>query len=50
MFHNLRNLDSHVFQEIVKYIPKINVIPKTIEKHMSFTIHKAKKALNQDFH
>ena len=37
MFHNLQNYDSHlIFQEVGKYNIKISVIPKTIEKYISF--------------
>ena len=44
MFHNLQNYDSHlIFQEIGKCNFKINVIPKTIKKYMSFTIHEPKE-------
>ena len=44
MFHNLQNYDSHlVFQEIGKYNFKLNVIPKAMEKCMSFTIQQPKK-------
>ena len=39
LFHNLENYDSYLlFQEFRKYHLKLNVIPKTIEKYMSFTI------------
>ena len=37
MFHNLQNYDSRViFQEVGKYNIKISVIPKTIEKYITF--------------
>ena len=39
VFHNLQNHDSHLIsQEIGKYNFKINLIPKTIDNYMSFTI------------
>ena len=38
VFHNSENYDTHlIFQELRKYNFKINVIPKTIEKYMSFS-------------
>ena len=44
MFHNLQNYDSHIiFQKIGKYDFKINVIPKIVEKLMSFTTQQLKK-------
>ena len=44
MFHNLRNCDSHlIFQEIGKYNFKIDVISKTIEIYISFSIKQPKK-------
>ena len=43
MCHNLQNYDSHlVFQEIRKYNFEINVMPRTVEKYMSFTIQQPK--------
>ena len=48
MFHNLQNYDSDlIFQEIGKYNFKINVIPKTTEKYMSFTIQQPKEKGNK---
>ena len=39
VFHNLQNYNSHlIFQEPGKYDFKINVITRTIEKYMSFSI------------
>ena len=39
VFHNLQNYDLHlIFQEIGKYHFKINVIPKTIKRYVTFTI------------
>ena len=44
VFHNLQNYDSLlIFQEIKKYNFKINVIPKTIKRDMSFNIHEPKE-------
>ena len=44
VFHNLQNYDSHIiFQKIGKYDFKINVIPKIVEKLMSFTTQQLKK-------
>ena len=38
-FHNLQNYDSRIiFERVGQYNFKINVIPKTMEKYMSFTI------------
>ena len=50
VFHNLQNYDSNLsFQEFGKCKFKINIIPKTIEKYMAFTIMKPKKKrFNQD--
>ena len=46
VFHNLQNYDSHlIFQE--KIIFKINVIPKTIENYISFTIQQSKEKRNK---
>ena len=43
VFHNLQNYDSYlIFQEIEKYNSKINVVSKTINKYMSFTIQQPK--------
>ena len=60
MFHNFQNYDSRlIFQEIGECNFEINFIPKTIERHISFTIQQPKekdnkpgllKAINQDFH
>ena len=39
VFHDLQNYGSHlIFQEIAKFDSKINVIPKTIGRYMSFII------------
>ena len=44
LFHKLQNYDSQcIFQEVGKHHFKINVISKTIEKHISFTIKQPKK-------
>ena len=44
MFHDLQNYDSClIFEEIGKYNFIINVIPKIIEKYLSFTIQQPKK-------
>ena len=44
VLHNFQNFDSHlIFQKIGKNNFKINVIPKTIEKHTSSTIKKPKE-------
>ena len=45
VFHKLQNYDSQcIFQEVGKHHFKINVISKTIEKHIiSFTIKQPKK-------
>ena len=44
VFHNFRNYDLRlIFQEIGKYDFKINVISKTMEKYMNFTIKQPKK-------
>ena len=44
VFHNLQNYDSHLtFQKVGKYKFKINIIPKAIKIHMSFTIKHSKK-------
>ena len=45
VFHKLQNYDSqYIFQEVGKHHFKINVISKTIEKHIiSFTIKQPKK-------
>ena len=52
MFHNLQNLDScFIFHKIEKYSFKVNVLPKTIEKYMIFTIQQPKqKDIKQDLH
>ena len=53
LFHNLQKNHSHfIFQEIGKNILNINVIPKTIEKYISFyySTIKKRKALNEVFH
>ena len=53
MFHNFQTYDSHfIFQEIGKYNFKINVVPETAEKYMSYTIQQLKKEapLNHDSH
>ena len=48
MLRSLKNYDSHfIIQEIEKYNFKINVIPKTIEKYMSFTIHQPKRKVSK---
>ena len=48
VFHILQNYDLDlIFQEIGKYNFKINVIPKTIEKYMSFTIQQPKEKGNK---
>ena len=40
MFHNLKNYDSHlIMQELAKFNFKISVIPKRLEKYMSFIIN-----------
>ena len=44
MFHNIQNYDSHlIFQDIEKYNFEINVLPKTVEKYISFTIQQPKE-------
>ena len=44
MFHNFQTYDSHfIFQETGKYNFKINVVPETAEKYMSYTIQRLKK-------
>ena len=44
VFYNLQNYDSHLIsQEIGRNNFKINVIPKTTEKYMSFTIQQSKE-------
>ena len=49
MFHDLQNYDSHlIFQELGTYNFKINVIPKAIEKYMSFSIE-LNKIFTSDF-
>ena len=48
VFHKLQNFDSHlVFQEIRKCNFKINVLPKTIKYHTSFTIQQSKEKGNK---
>ena len=37
IFHNLRGYDSHLFfNELDKFVVKINVIPNGLEKNMTF--------------
>ena len=44
LFNKLQNYDSNlIFQELWKYNFKTGVIPKTIEKNMSFTVDQFKK-------
>ena len=39
VFHNLKNYDSHlIMQKLGKFRFKINVIPNSLEKYMSFNI------------
>ena len=48
VFYNLQNYDSHLIsQEIGRNNFKINVIPKTTEKQMSFTIQQSKEKGNK---
>ena len=48
VFYNLQNYDSHLIsQEIGRNNFKINVIPKTTEKYMSFTIQQSKEKGNK---
>ena len=43
LLHNLQSSDSClIFQKNGKYDFKINIIPKTIKKHVSFTIKEPK--------
>ena len=45
VLHNMQNYDSHlIFENIGKYNFKINVIPKTTEKYMTFTIQQSKRS------
>ena len=39
IFHNLKNYDSHLMQELRKFNLKISVIPNGLEKYTSFTIN-----------
>ena len=40
VFHNLKNYDSHLnMREVSKFNFKINVIPNTLEKYMSFNVN-----------
>ena len=49
VFHNLQSQYSHLlFQEIDKYYLKINILPKAMEKCMSFTIEKTKTSFELD--
>lgn len=44
VFHNVQNYDSHlIFQDMEKYNFEINVLPKTVEKYISFTIQQPKE-------
>ena len=44
MFQNVQNYDSHlIFQDIEKCNFEINVLPKTVEKYISFTIQQPKE-------
>ena len=46
MFHKLQNYDSHlIFQELGIYNFKINVILRTREKYMSFSIEQPKEVI-----
>ena len=50
MFHDLRNYDSHlIFQEIRESNFKVNVVPKTKEKYMNFTIQQPRKKDHKAF-
>ena len=43
----MQNYDPHfIFQELGRYNFKINAIPKTIEKYMTFCIEQAKESTN----
>ena len=38
-FHNLKNCDLLIMQELGKFNLEINVIPNKLEKYMSFSIN-----------
>ena len=41
IFHNLRGYESHlIFDELIKFDVKIDVIPNKLEKYMKFSLNK----------
>ena len=48
LFNNLKNDDSHlIMQKLGKVNLKLNVIPKELEKYMSFTINNKIRFIEQ---
>ena len=39
VFHNLKNCDLLIMQELGKFNLEINVIPNKLEKYMSFSVN-----------